>query len=245
MSLPNKISKTRLMPMLAASGVCLVVLASGCCGFYGGGCGVGGPTYGPIVDAGCGDPGCDDPGCGPGAYRNCGGLRNLLSPLFHPRLGCGSGCGEIYWNEWACDPPDCCDPCDGAGCYVGPQVHHGPPLIASAIHFVGRGVSDLLGAILGGIGCGPCALLDCGGCGACGSCSGGAMLNSVHTSGCGGGCGAGCATSHVGDAIFHEGSSPQHLSVVPDHPQTVHTARNRIRSTHGRPPHRVFTRSIR
>lgn len=47
--------------------------------------------------------------CGPFG----GGLNRLLS--------CGSDCGEVYWDEWLSDPPDCCDPCVG-GQYVGPRA---------------------------------------------------------------------------------------------------------------------------
>jgi len=34
---------------------------------------------------------------------------------------CGDGCGEVYWSEWHNDPPDCLDPCNRCGNYVGPQ----------------------------------------------------------------------------------------------------------------------------
>jgi hypothetical protein len=47
----------------------------------------------------CGVAACE-PGCGCGA-------------------GCSSGCGEVYWGEWTNHPPDCCDPCDNYGNYVG------------------------------------------------------------------------------------------------------------------------------
>jgi hypothetical protein len=30
-----------------------------------------------------------------------------------------SQCGEKYWSEWFNDPPECCDPCDDCGHYVG------------------------------------------------------------------------------------------------------------------------------
>jgi hypothetical protein len=30
-------------------------------------------------------------------------------------------CGERYWNEWYSDPPDCCDPCNDCGTFVGPK----------------------------------------------------------------------------------------------------------------------------
>ena len=28
-------------------------------------------------------------------------------------LTCGAGCGDVYWGEWASDPPACGDSCDG------------------------------------------------------------------------------------------------------------------------------------
>jgi hypothetical protein len=37
-------------------------------------------------------------------------------------LTCGSGCGELYWDEWLSDPPDACDPCDNCGNWIGPQL---------------------------------------------------------------------------------------------------------------------------
>jgi hypothetical protein len=34
---------------------------------------------------------------------------------------CGSQCGEVFWNEWFSIPPNCCDPCDDCGGFVGPK----------------------------------------------------------------------------------------------------------------------------
>jgi hypothetical protein len=34
-------------------------------------------------------------------------------------LSCNTGCGEVYWDEWLSDPPDCCDPCDNHGNWTG------------------------------------------------------------------------------------------------------------------------------
>ncbi len=59
--------------------------------------------------------GCDTscaPACGP-----CGGL---FAP-FRSLLSCGSGCGELYVDEWLSDPPACCDPCDDCGTHTGPS----------------------------------------------------------------------------------------------------------------------------
>jgi hypothetical protein len=41
-------------------------------------------------------------------------VRTLLQKL----CGC-TGCGELYWNEWHCDPPACREPCDCTGAYTG------------------------------------------------------------------------------------------------------------------------------
>jgi hypothetical protein len=41
---------------------------------------------------------------------------------FAEKSACRTGCGEIYWDEWLSDPPDCCDPCDDCGNWVGPQM---------------------------------------------------------------------------------------------------------------------------
>jgi hypothetical protein len=59
-------------------------------------------------------------GCGPcGGGGLCGGCGSCG--------GCGRGiegwstcgCGERYWGDFLSCPPDCCDPCDGCGNYVG------------------------------------------------------------------------------------------------------------------------------
>ena len=58
-------------------------------------------------------------------YWTCGG-------------GCGTegGCGEIYRGDYASDPPDCCDPCDGYGNFVGPG-HGGYRARYNPSHYVG------------------------------------------------------------------------------------------------------------
>lgn len=93
----------------------------GCCGPYRCGtctsvgvpCGVsrGVPaTCATTVDCGCfADMTCE--ACRPR-------LRDCL-PLFGVLFGC-SGCpGDIYWNEWFSDPPNCSDPCDRCGNWTG------------------------------------------------------------------------------------------------------------------------------
>lgn len=41
---------------------------------------------------------------------------------FNRLLSCGSSCGEVYWDEWLSDPPECCDPCDQHGNWIGRQA---------------------------------------------------------------------------------------------------------------------------
>lgn len=57
----------------------------------------------------CGDP-CGEPwgGCYP-----CG------------KNWCGSQCGCLFWHEWFSLPPQCCDPCDQCGNFIGPRLNDG------------------------------------------------------------------------------------------------------------------------
>ena len=57
--------------------------------------------------------------CGTRVPGGCGGLSGLMLPLLSTRLACGSGCGNVYWGEWLCDPPECCDACNDDGCWAG------------------------------------------------------------------------------------------------------------------------------
>ncbi len=52
--------------------------------------------------------------CDPKPIFNGSCLRRLMVVPYAlmTRAVCGGGCGEIYWDEWASDPPYCCDPCD-------------------------------------------------------------------------------------------------------------------------------------
>lgn len=113
-----------------------LLVGSGCCS-VGGHCGAGasctlGPCLRPIIWRGecheCGPPGesCADC-CG-----ECG-----IFPALRRGLTCGKGCGEIYISEWISDPPDCCDPCDACGNWVGPNLACNPgPLkrVLAALH---------------------------------------------------------------------------------------------------------------
>lgn len=87
------------------------------CVMSGLGCCTGGPH---CLDGSCGaGPGdgsapcvaCDGVGCAGGVAQH---------PLDHFRAGhCASGCGDIYIDEWLSDPPDCHDPCDHCGNWIG------------------------------------------------------------------------------------------------------------------------------
>ena len=94
--------------LLLASGL----FGSGCCLTRQGACGAG--------------VGCDS--CATGGYETCGECQPGM--CHHPwlwshaksALTCGAGCGDVYWGEWASDPPaggDSCDSCGTAGCGGG------------------------------------------------------------------------------------------------------------------------------
>ena len=97
-----------------------LVVANGCCinrygcgGYYRGGCS-------EYSENEC----CGSSCCEATPYRHCGrgSCLSLLAAPFRPLVGlmkCGTGCGEVYWGEWTSDPPDCCDPCDSCGNWVG------------------------------------------------------------------------------------------------------------------------------
>ena len=125
---------TKHLLLAATVAVGCAVAGSGCCGMYPYGiCGMG------CGDAGCGmgrcspqQPGCDsgvgsacDGGCGVdgsgGVCDTCGlgecADATIHGFLWHARLAirnlltCGSGCGDLYIDEWHSDPPDLHDPC--------------------------------------------------------------------------------------------------------------------------------------
>jgi hypothetical protein len=39
---------------------------------------------------------------------------------------CGGCSCEMYWSEWHNDPPQCCDPCDRCGNWIGPGGYRAP-----------------------------------------------------------------------------------------------------------------------
>ncbi len=89
----------------------------------GGGACRGGTCNDGCADGSCASGGCSDGSCG--ATADCGGCGKCDLCAFNPikslfkSIGCSSGCGEFYFDEWINDPPDACDPCDDCGNFVG------------------------------------------------------------------------------------------------------------------------------
>ena len=218
--------------------------------------------------AACSSNGCDDAGCSdcglattehfPQTAGKCvtgcrGGVSGTVLPLLSNKLACGSGCGEIYWNEWACDPPECCDPCDASGCWVGPQTCCAPGFrVTNAIQCVGTGISRTIGSTLSLLGCGPCGLArtacslcnepNCGGCGV----PAGTVIEDSGCTGC-----PDCANTNAQPASsgIHEleALTGEEFAETSTPAKTVAkaSATKKVRQRHGRSPHRVFSRRIR
>jgi hypothetical protein len=77
------------------------------------------------------DDGCDEPcsrPCGPCGRGTCcdrtpcGPLTFLFS-IFNCNTWRGPSCGERYWGDFYSDPPECHDPCDTCGNYVGGSAY--------------------------------------------------------------------------------------------------------------------------
>ena len=112
-----------LAGMMSSAGCCLDCLhspgdrpltramAGGPCAICGGGCGA---KCRKVHGGDCGDS-CGHHGVRQGPIDDC-----------HDGAACGSGCGEVYWDEWVSDPPDCVDPCDDCGNWIGHQPCAGP-----------------------------------------------------------------------------------------------------------------------
>lgn len=129
--------------------------SSGCGGNCGAGFGGGTCAGGCGIMGGCGRP---HGGCGFGGH-----LSRFILPWIQGHLSCGSGCGEVYWHEWINDPPDCTDPCDNYGQFIGPRLFGPKPWLP-------LGISNLWGRRLCGGGCGSCGSegpVDIGCCGEC------------------------------------------------------------------------------
>ncbi len=158
---------------------CLVALivaaATGCaCSgtyYYGShGCGVRSLSGRNADGAASCDGDCDScDSCAPSGPRR---LRDVI--------GCNSGCGRMYWGEWAYDPPDACDPCDDCGNWTGPQDC--PP----------RGIWCLLNFLHGYRSCASCGTVGCDTC------------EPTGTDGCG--CGESAVTETPTDEVWTDSS---------------------------------------
>ena len=147
--------------------------------------------------------GCCGPRCGVSSCNDCDGIgygeqvipQRPFDRLRNGSLFCGSGCGEIYVDEWGSNPPECCDPCQGAD-WIGPNTSCHSACRSSC--WQPGDLARRLGlGLLGGRNCtGDQSSADCG-CG--GGCSDG---------GCGDG---GCSDGSFGGSI--EYSSPIEHSV--------------------------------
>ena len=88
-----------------------------------------GSVWGDRCGIGSGIAECDSyDACGPccyGHYSPFGPLA-FIGRLFRPITWVGPSCGERYWGGYWSDPPDCCDPCDSYGNYVGMHVRNHP-----------------------------------------------------------------------------------------------------------------------
>jgi len=75
-----------------------------------------------VISVGCCGPRGCGLGCGVQTCNDCDGIgygervipQRPFDRLRNGSLLCGSGCGEVYVDEWISTPPDCCGPCSGA-----------------------------------------------------------------------------------------------------------------------------------
>lgn len=158
---------TAKLHWLAAATLLVALGATGC---HHNTCGGSGPLLGGKLQGvgGACQKGACQKGCD-GGYRG----HKLLDALHGHFWGC-SGCGEVYWNEWQYDPPDCCDPCDDCyGQFVGPRDCCGKKFIIDPVLWV----LALKGKHCRQGGCyDPCGNWHCcceGDCGGCGCSKGG------------------------------------------------------------------------
>lgn len=177
------------------------------------------------------------------AARADGLLKTLVCyrPFYGPYYGCHGGCdptcmsgcmagpygcGARYWGDFWDPPPECCEPCDGVGNWIG----RGPcPPRRPLLHF-------LFGGPLACGGCGHCGECcgdyDCGGCGSCDSCAGGYSEGGYVDEGYGGYSGGGrpgCSScggggGHMSEPVYHEG--PGSMQPTPAAPPPSSSGRN-------------------
>lgn len=224
-------------------------------------------------DAGaCSPAGCHSCGGGPvipckgRAVGSCLGL-GCIGKLFSiANYGCtscatGGGCGEVYYHDWISDPP-CADPCDGLGNWTGHTA--GDCCSGCAGGCDSCLVEPACGAAIGlGLGSGvrgrPTGFQVSGralyatwmGVGGvfhglrhsvaptCSSCNGFSFSQSC----------AACSAGHSPGA-FHSGAPistseavPVEHAVAVDPPATSAVVQS-MRTSHGRPPHRVLTKRL-
>jgi hypothetical protein len=200
--------------VLAASAAVLALVVGGGCGYHRAFCTTGcGSCSGSALMAGpggCADGACTGdvyPGtCGARSLGSCGGLSGFCLPLLSTRLACGSGCGDIYWNEWICDPPECCDPCSDGGCWVGPApCAHPGGVIWGAVQRVKGAVVRVVHLGLYGYRPGYCGGCETG----CAGCGVDNCLECSECMDCGvAGCNGGCAQAVVGDPTLATRGNP-------------------------------------
>lgn len=92
--------------------------AQGCCSEGFGGVGPtesAGASEADLACQGCLPSPPPPPGCYPGP------LSWLFARIVWPYGPGFAGCGQRYWSPWVDDPPDCCDPCDHHGQWIGQQ----------------------------------------------------------------------------------------------------------------------------
>lgn len=198
-----------LSTLAAGGGCCCLPAQCGPCGETCATCCLSIPK--PIIWTGA----CNE--CGPTPHESCAdccGECGIL-PFLWRRKTCGKGCGEIYLGEWISDPPDCCDPCDNCGNWIGHQGYCrlGPAQrVLAALHGYRYCPPPNCGPV-----CGPlCQKPACGSCGTCGPVCGCDRCGGAGCASCGG------QLAH-GASIHYEGPSIRHgSSHVPDmHPQSI------------------------
>jgi hypothetical protein len=86
------------------------------------------PACGCEPGCGCGDAcrDCDNSSC---CLKRCGfgsWIGHVLGAVCKP-CGCNGCDSEMYWCEWHNDPPQCCDPCDRCGNWIGPGAGYRAP----------------------------------------------------------------------------------------------------------------------
>jgi len=123
--------------------------------------------------------GCCGPRCGVTSCNNCDGIgygekvipQRPFDRIRNGSLFCGSGCGEVYVDEWLSGPPECCDPCAGAD-WVGGNSSCGGVACKAACWQPGDMLRRYGAGLVGGRNCtGSQSSADCG----CSSCRAGLL----------------------------------------------------------------------